>query len=671
MSLFKKSSQIYFFLFISFSGLSQSYDLGKVTVAELQEKEHPVEKNAEAAVLFDIGKSYFEFNVNTGFRLITEVTTKIKVYKKEGYSFADIAIPVYVGGDERETVSFTKAFTYNLVNGKIEKTKLKSDGEFTEKVNKFWNKVKVSMPDVKEGSVIEYKYTVTSPFFTNLPEWYFQKSIPVNYSKFVTSVPEYFVYNPRVKGYIHPKISTTTKTTTHNYTEKERSGFTVSRTNFSNEKMTYQEAVNTYITEMLPSMKDEDFVANIKDYTSGVLHELSYIKYPNSPIKSLSSSWDDVCKTIYDTENFGSELKKTGYFEKDIEALLQNKTLKEEKINAILHFVKGQVKWNGYYGIYCDDGVRTAYKNKSGNIAEINLMLVAMLRYAGFEANPVLVSTRSNGVPLFPSRTAFNYVVCAVETTNGLIMLDASDLNSSLNILPTRVLNWQGRLIRREGTSGFIELIPAFVSKENTQGLISIDKEGNINGKLRRQYFDYNAYHFRNNYLNYNKDNYLESLEKKLSDIEIEDYKVTNENDLSKPIVEEFSFKHSDLVEIIGDKMYFSPLFFYSITENPFKVDKRDYPIDFVYPQEDKYVLTVTIPEGYVVESLPQNKAFAVENNRLVYRFNLSASEGKIQMTATLLMNESLITPDYYVDLKDFFKQIVENQTEKIVLKKS
>ncbi len=671
MSLFKKSSQIYFFIFISFSGLSQSYDLGKVTVAELQEKEHPVEKNAEAAVLFDIGKSYFEFNINTGFKLITEVTTKIKIYKKEGYSFADIAIPVYVGGDERETVNFSKAYTYNLVNGKIEKTKLKSDGEFTEKVNKFWNKVKVSMPDVKEGSIIEYKYTVTSPFFTNLPEWYFQKSIPVNYSKFVTSVPEYFVYNPRVKGYIHPKITTASKTTTHNYTEKERSGITVSRTNFSNEKMTYQESVNTYITEMLPSMKDEDFVANIKDYTSGVLHELSYIKYPNSPIKSLSSSWDDVCKNIYDTENFGSELKKTGYFEKDIESLLQNKTLKEEKINAILNFVKGQVKWNGYYGIYCDDGVRTAYKNKSGNIAEINLMLVAMLRYAGFEANPVLVSTRSNGVPLFPSRTAFNYVVCAVEATNGLIMLDASDLNSSLNILPTRVLNWQGRLIRREGTSGFIELIPAFVSKENTQGLISIDNEGHINGKLRRQYFDYNAYHFRNNYLNYNKDNYLESLEKKLSDIEIEDYKVTNENDLSKPIVEEFSFKHSDLVEIIGDKMYFSPLFFYSITENPFKVDKRDYPIDFVYPQEDKFVFTVAIPEGYVVESLPQNKAFAVENNRLVYRFNLSASEGKIQMTATLLMNESLITPDYYLDLKDFFKQIVENQTDKIVLKRS
>lgn len=650
---------------------AQSYDLGKVTVAELEEKEHPVEKDAEAAVLFDIGRTFFEFDINKGFKLVTEVTTKIKVYKKEGYSFADISVPIYVGDSEIERVSFSKAITYNLVDGKIEKTKMKSDGEFTEKVNKYWSVVKISLPNVREGSIIEYKYELTSPFLSNLPEWYFQKSIPVNFSKYETVIPEYLVYNPRIKGYVLPKVTTSSKNTRYNYTEKDRSGNRVSKTSFSYENIEYKESIATYILEMSPSMKDEDFVSNIKDYTAGVSHELSIIKYPNSPIKTLSYSWEDVCKSIYDNENFGSELKKTGYFETDIEQLLQGKNTREEKIVTVLEYVKKQVKWNNFNGIFCDEGLKNAYKNRTGNVAEINLMLVSMLRFAGLEANPVLVSTKSNGIPLFPSRTAFNYVICAVEIPDGVIMLDATDMNSALNIMPTRVLNWQGRLIRKEGSSVFVDLRPSFVSKENTSGLLSIDVEGNVSGKLRTQYFDYNAYRFRKNYLDSNKENYIESLEKKLGQIEIDDYLVTNENILSKPILEEFSFKHADLVEIIGDKMYFSPLLFYSLSENPFKVEKRDYPIDFVYPQEDKYTITINLPDGYVVESVPQNTVFAMENSLLVYKFSLNASEGKIQMGATTTINESMITPDYYTDLKDFFRRIVENQTEKIVLKKT
>lgn len=670
MTSIKKISKVCFFILFSMTCFSQSYELGKVTVAELEEKEHPMEKDAEAAVLFDIGKTFFEFDINKGFKLVTEVTTKIKVYKKEGYSFADISVPIYVGDSEKETVNFSKTFTYNLVNGKIEKTKMKSDGEFTEKVNKYWSVVKISLPNVREGSIIEYKYELTSPFLSNLPEWYFQKSIPVNFSKYETIIPEYLVYNPRIKGYVLPKVTTSSKSTRYNYTEKERSGNWVSKTSFSYENIEYKESITTYILDTSPSMKDEDFVSNIKDYTAGVSHELSIIKYPNSPIKTLSYSWEDVCKNIYDNENFGSELKKTGYFESDIEQLLQGKNTREEKIVTLLEYVKKQVKWNNFNGIFCDDGVKTAYKNRTGNVAEINLMLVSMLRHAGIEANPILVSTKSNGIPLFPSRTAFNYVICAVEIPDGIIMLDATDMNSGLNIMPTRVLNWQGRLIRKEGSSVFVDLRPSFVSKENTLGLLSIDIEGNVSGKLRTQYFDYNAYRFRNNYMNQNKENYLESLEKKLGQIEIDDYLVTNENLLSKPVLEEFSFKHSDLIEVIGDKMYFSPLLFYSLTENPFKAEKRDYPIDFVYPQEDKYTITINLPDGYSVESVPQNTVFAIENSLLVYKFNLIATEGKIQMGATLTINESLITPNYYNDLKDFFKRVVENQSEKIVLKK-
>jgi hypothetical protein len=603
--------------------------------------------------------------------MITEVTSKIKIYKKEGYSYANVEVPIFVGASEKESAQFSKAYTYNLVNGKVEKTKLKSDGEFIEKTNKLWSKVKISMPNVKEGSIIEYTYTLKSPFFANLPEWYFQKSIPVNYSKFETLIPEYYIYNPRLKGYVSPKVSKMEKTKTFSYVEKQRGqGVNPGPTRMTNETLEYKEFQTVYITENLPSLKDESFVGNINNYTASVNHELTGVKFPNSPFKSFSTDWDDVSKSIYESPSFGDELKKTGYFENDLNVVLQGIGTRDEKIAAILEFVKKQVKWNNYSGIYCDEGVKTAFKNKTGNVAEINLMLTAMLRYAGLEANPILVSTRSNGIPMYPSRTAFNYVVAAVEIQDGLIILDATDANSSLNILPARVLNWEGRLIRKEGTSTFAPLLPKFVSKESVTGLFTIVSDGSVNGRIRTQYIDYNAFQFRNRFNGVSKDNYIESLEKKLSNIVIEEYTVANESDLSKPVTEEFKFNHTSMTEIIGDKMYISPLFFYAITENPFKMEKREYPIDFVYPTEDKYKITINIPEGYAVESVPGPLAISLDNNLLVYRFNAQSVDSKIQLTAALTINEAFIVPTYYDDIKQFFNKVVENHSSKIILKK-
>ena len=160
--------------------LAQKFELGNVTIEELKEKVHPTDSSAVAAILFTKGKSYFEFVENSHFILITEVEIKIKIYKKEGYEWANNEVSYYIGGHDDESVQFSKAFTYNLVNGKIEKTKLNSENEFKEVVNKYWETKKISMPNVKEGSIIEFKYIVKTPYYAKLHDWKFQSTIPVN-----------------------------------------------------------------------------------------------------------------------------------------------------------------------------------------------------------------------------------------------------------------------------------------------------------------------------------------------------------------------------------------------------------------------------------------------------------------------------------------------------------
>ncbi|PBJ06606.1 DUF3857 domain-containing protein [Flavobacterium sp. ACN6] len=652
--------------------ISQEFKLGKVSVAELEEKVHPKDSSASAAILYKKGLSRLEYDMNEGFVTITEVETRIKIYKKEGYDWANQEVWYYSSSNTKEKVSISDAVTYNLVNGKIEKTKLKSDGVFDEVLNKYRSQKKLTMPNVKEGSVIEFKYFIRTPF-EMIREWDFQTSIPVNYSEFSTYIPEYYIFSPRQKGYIFPKAVTTKNNKSIVFNSKERSvptGLGAVKTEYSSEKVDYVELKTTYTAVDFPAMKEEAFVNNIENYTSSIAHELAVTKFPNKPIKEFSTDWNSVVKTIYEYEDFGPELNKTGYFEDDIKKLLAGLNTPEEKIWAILNHVKTTVKWNGYPGYGCDSGVKKAYKEKTGNIADINLMLTAMLRYSGLTANPVLVSTRSNGIALFPNRTAFNYVIAAVETPNGYILLDASEKFSTPNILPLRVLNWSGRLIRKNGTSEEINLMPEKTSNNNVFLTFNIEADGKVTGKTRRQSQDYNAMITRDNIFNVKEEEYLEKLENRNNKIEISEYSKTNEKDILLPIIETYSFTGNNLCELIGGKIYVNPMLFFTNEKNPFKQEVREYPVDFSYPFADKYNITIKIPDGFAVETLPAPALVTMENNLGSFKYNIAANENTLQISVMHQINQAIVSAESYDMLKEYYKGMIAKETEKIVLKR-
>ncbi|PJJ10722.1 uncharacterized protein DUF3857 [Flavobacterium sp. 1] len=652
---------------------AQEFKLGKVSIAELEQKVHPKDSAAVAAILFKKGQTSFVFSENEGFIVVLEVTMRIKIYKKEGYNWANKQVAFLVGnGTSKEKVAFSDAVTYNLVAGKIEKTKLKSEGEFTEKVNKYWNRKKITLPNVKEGSVLEYKYEIRTDNIGMLREFDFQTDIPVNYSEYITHIPEYFVYNTKLKGFISPKITTEKSNQSITINSKERSGggWTASSTNFTTDKIDYLQTKTTYVIENAPAMKDEAFVNNIDNFTTSLVQELSMTQYPNRPIKPYSTDWNSVAKTIYEYDDFGPELNKTGYFEEDLKAVIAGLSSQDEIITAILNYVKATVKWNENYGYSCDEGVKKAYKDKVGNVAEINLMLTAMLRTAGLKANPVLVSTRSNGISIFPNRTAYNYVIAAVETPQGIILLDATNKYSTPNVLPFRDLNWIGRLIRKDGSSDEVDLMPKMASTDHVTMLYAIDAIGKITGKLRRQRTAHNAMSFRSKIENVKEEDYLEKLENENQKIEIADYSRTNEKDLKLPIMETCSFTGTNLCEVIGEKIYINPLLFFTKEHNPFNKETREYPIDYGFPFIESYNINIDIPEGYVVETLPKSAQLNMEENIGGFKFRANASGNKIQLIISHQINTPIISSEYYSMMKDYYQGMITKQTEKIVLKK-
>lgn len=655
-----------------FKVYAQEFKLGKVSIAELEQKVHPKDTSAAAAILFKKGETRFEYSNIDGFKVVTEVTFRIKIYKKEGYNWANKEVIFNSGSSSiKESVSFSDAVTYNLVAGKIEKMKLKSEGEFVEKFDKYWSKKKISLPNVKEGSVLEYKYTIRTNNIGLLREFDFQTSIPVDYSEYKTYIPEYFIYNTNLKGFITPQINVekSSKLFSNNSKERVMNG-NVSTTNYTTENIEYQETRTTYVAKDIVAIKDEAFVNNIDNYTTSLEQELSMTNYPNQPLKPYSTDWNALVKTIYEDIDFGPELNKTDYFEEDLKGVIAGLKTQDEIILSILNYVKSTVKWNGYNGYTCENGVKKAYKDKTGNVAEINLMLTAMLRSAGLNVNPVLISTRANGISFFPNYSAFNYLIAAVETTAGKILLDATSQYSIPNVLPFRDLNWFGRLIRKDGTSELIDLMPTRASNDYVMLMYSIDASGKVTGKLRRNRTDYNAMSFRAEIEKIKEEEYLEKLENENEKIEISDYSRTNEKDFQLPIIETCSFTGTNLCEFIGERMYINPMLFFTKGQSPFKQETREYPIDYGYPFLDKYNINIDIPEGYVVETLPKSSQLDMEDNIGSFKYISNASGNKIQLSISHQINTPIVSADYYSMLKEYYQGMIAKETEKIVLKK-
>ena len=662
-------------VFITNSLIAQDYKFGKVSKQELQEQFYEKDSAANAAILYKNRKTYFKYIEGEGFVVITEMHERIKIYNSEGYDWATKEIDLYQSSTDYEKVVGLKAVTYNLEGGKVSKSNLEKNEIFKEERNKYWIEEKFTMPNLKEGCVVEWKYKINSPF-RSIDDLQFQYGIPVKKMHIELETPEYFVFKKRSKGYypVYPIVDNTSGKIVIN--SKTRSGGTGSndphvRTSYSSSTIDYFATKDTYDIEDVPALLEEPYVNNIDNYRASMEYEFSELHWPNEPVEFFSNSWDDVTKTIYQDSDFSNQIYKSNHFEDDLAVVLAAAKTDTEKISAIFELIKHKITWNDYAGITTFNGTRKAYKDGVGNAADINLNLVSMLNSAGFNANPVILSTRAHGIPLYPTINGFNFVIAAVELESGLVLLDATDPYSTPNNLPLRDLNWNGRLIRKDGSSKSVNLGASAPSAENTNLMVSFDEEGNATGMCRISYENLNAQDYRNSKAKLKDEDIIAKIEAKNSGIEIGDFKIQNKENSYKPVVEMYKFTSESMIDKIGNKIYVNPLFFNATTVNPFKLENREYPIDFGTPISEKNNVIITIPEGYSIVSVPEKLAVALPNNYGVYIYNITINGNQINVQSKLKIDTAIYPTQNYSEIKEFYNLIVNKHSEKIVLEKT
>lgn len=656
INYYKMKTSIFTFLaFLICSPIyTQDYDFGDISKAELQEKFYALDSSVSAAILYKKEEVDFFFTKAEGFIQEREIHERVKIYNKEGFDWATKKIYLYRGdGGNIEKVSGIKAYTYNLIDGKIEKDKLGREGEFEEDYNEFTRINSFTMPNLNEGSVIEYRYKITSPFI-RIDDVVFQYDIPIKKLNVKIATPEYYIYNNRMnlRAKYQPKVNISSKNNTIPFD--------------------YKTNIISINENNVPGLKSEAFSGNMSNYRSKMSLELTAILNANKIItKEFTTDWEKVSKTIYDNESFGRQVNEFNFYKDELGSLVADNENELEKIFLVEDFVKSKVKWNGNFGKYAQNGIRSAYKNGEGNVADINLLVISMLKSLGLNAAPVLISTRDNGIPLFPSLNGFNYVICSVQIGEKSVYIDATEQYSSNNVLPQRTLNWQGRLINDDGTSSWVDVRPTSISEQSSMLNVKIDDDLSVSGSLNEKHTSYLALNYRKKYALMSDEDKIKYIESDKGGLEVNNLNVENVEDIQNPIKVSYEYELSDGLDKIGDKIYFSPLLFLTSRENPFKLEERQYPIDFVFPFKDTYLVNIMLPNGYSVESLPKSEALEFNYGAAKFLYLLKENGKYLQLRLELEIKNTLIQPEDYKTFKNFFSKSVEKQLEQIVLTKA
>jgi transglutaminase-like putative cysteine protease len=643
---------------------------GDIPMEQMQMKVYPKDSSASAVVLADYGESSIDYATDK-FLIRFERIRRVKILNKDGYDWGNLTIPLYRDGSTIEDVSSLKGVTYNLEGNKIVETKMKNDMVFKEAADQNVTYMKVAMPNVKEGSVVEISYKITSPFIYNFQDWNFQTTIPTVWSEYRTRIPDWFTYKRFVQGYLAVSINENkTEHKAFSFHTRVQTGSSLANTKGVDERVEYEENYNRLVIQDVPAFKSEPYITTYQNYISRINFELSVVKIPDQQWKTYNDSWEDLNQDFLKAETFGGVVRGSGFLKDEAAAVTAGKTDPKEKIAAVYGFVRNNVEWDGSYRKYSDGNLRQVIATKKGSCAEINLMLVSMLQKAGITANPVLISTRDHGFVRrdLPVESQFNYVIAAVELEGKTILLDATDRSLPMGTLPKRCLNGEGFIIAPDNKAGWIGLsAPKSRTSATTELIIATD--GSMNGKFQFSHDGYFAQRIRSSYYTKGKEEYLKDVAS-TNLWELQGSEFENLDKLSEPVKEIYQLKLAEHIQVTGDNMYINPMLVHRIEKNPFQQEKREYPVDFGSAEDYVLIARITVPEGWVVEELPQAKALVMPANSARYTYNIAQTGNIISLTSILNINKALFSHDEYTPLRDFYAQIVAKQAEQIVLKK-
>jgi hypothetical protein len=648
------------FLFATcYQSFADDFEFGKITAQELQMIRYDKDTSAHALVLNEYGKAY----VTTGdnIKLQFEHHVKIKIFDSRAFnSEGNIVIRLdKEDGNHFVTARDIEAVTsYIDDDGIMRQTTLDPSKIFNVKQNKYFDLVKFDMPNMRRGCVIEYRYKTESPFLFNFQPWEFQSNIPKIHSEYHANIPAVYQYNIVLRGPL--KL-------TKQDSQLDRNCFSFYGTTCDCSNL-------TFVIDDVPAFVKEEYMTASKNFLSAMYFELSeYANFNNNARVKVTKEWKDVDYSLKSNEYFGSQIKRSGLMKGRVEDIIAGKTDEMAKAKALYEFVQKSFKWNNFYGKYSDDGIRTALDKHTGNIGDINLTLIAALKASDVNTEAVLISTRDHGTVnrLFPVESDFDYVIAKVNIGDKSYLLDASDPLLGFGMLPLRCINDQGRVISFEKPSYWIDIKEPQKQSSVTNLNLTLQANGKLTGTFQEFSSGYAAYLKRQEIKGFNSfDEYAEHLDERFPKVKILKAEVQGLDSLNSAIAETYEVEIDGYKSMQHDRLSLNPFVFGRIQVNPFKLADRTYPVDMGIPSDERFTMTIHLPENFVVESASKEQGFSLPENGGRLIINLSNDIENCTYSQAVSFYKPVYSVAEYPSLKEFYNKIVQAEGTEIIFKK-
>ncbi len=650
---------------VSLSAQKNKNKLADVTASDVSAKVYAIDSGANGVYIANIGSSVYEVDNAGGFNIIFKKHSRIHLLNRNAFDEATITIPLYMSGSLKEKILTIDAHTYTLQDGKLVDTKLEKSAVFEEKVNDNVMLAKFTMPKLQEGCIVDINYTVSLPFERVLNTWYFQESLPVLYSEYTCSVPQVYDFIIIKQGYNAAKPVENKLVPAvfylRNSESANRAAYFTLNTNVS---------TNKWVMENIPKTSSESFSSTLINRIDKIEFQLSAIRYTNEPVRQVMSSWSTAAQQLLMRNDFGADLaNNAGWTKDEVQKIVGKSDPTLDAAKKIYRYVRDNFTCKDHSALYTENNLKKVFQAKSGNVAEINLLLAAMLRSAGFWASPIILSTRDHGkaLELYPVMDRFNYVICGLEIDGKAYFLDASFSKLGFAKLHKNNYNGFGRIIDLEPK--LVEMMPdSLLESSTTSVILFANEKDELEGQLEVNYDNNGSFEARETIAKTPIDEFFKSTVGSLpADYHPSGFAVDSLTSYDDPLKVRCSIK---LDKTEDDIIYFNPIVYGGRKENPFAASERKYPIEMESAINEVYTLIMDIPHGYKVDEMPKLVRVSFNENEGMFEYLVYNNGTSVQLKCTLLLNKATFEPEDYQYLREFFGFVVKKQSEQIVFKK-
>jgi hypothetical protein len=630
---------------------AQPYKWGNISPSQLDMTSYRPDSNAAAVVLFDYGETDFESNGEVIFRR----HTRVKILSEGGYDMGTVTIPFH-SGDRLEDVRDVRGQTFvRTADGSVKRHRLRRSDIHEEDVDGTRSQARFTLPGLAPGAVIEYRYEVRSRSFRFLRSWAFQNNEPTLHSEYVATIPDLLDFEGLKRG--SEPFAVNTAEPAHWWYR----GYRISAQK------------HRWVMKNVPALRPEPFMTTLEDYRAQIIFQLRAILNTHGGVQEqFMGTWPDVARELMDSDDFGGELKRGGLLKRRAVLLTEGLSSQQAKVGSVYDFVRSNTKWTGEQRFFPDHSLDVVFRTQKGSSAEINMLLVAMLRHAGLNAHPVLISTRDHGrvMPSYPFVHQFNGLVAAVRTEGDWMLLDATDPLRPAGLLPELALNGKGWLVRRKNPVW----IPLPSRRASRDVIVTgqISAAGTLSGTVRVTDTGYRALQSRRILSDQGADHFMHNgLFHGFDDAILESVVVSARDRVTLPLETTAAFILPYYAQRTGDLLYLRPVAVDRTDQNPLRSAERAFPVDVGHPRRWTYTLSLQLPEGYVLKEQPDDSGFRLPRRAGALSHDVRAEDDRLKVSIAFELNRSRYPVKDYRSLRTLYSRLTSVHVQQIVLERA